>query len=271
MKLQVMENKSKNILSLQTYDPYSNEIAYFDLGYVPNNKSPLTSLQTQEINDVFTQLGISEIYKVTETTLQEFSGNRLVQELICFGDKSNSFGLIILRKPNTNGFDPFDWVVENLTIQNIKAAFYMSLIPSGSQNEPEKPTSIFTNVKTQGKNKVVTCTVCGKQTWVSSQQEYIARKNPNGYRHPGCAKFKSKDDREKQTKIQYLKQYPHSWKSRGFEVFSEWMEDTNNFLLWVEEQEKAQGKPFVKGSTRFRRKNFKEPFCPENLRMCSEI
>ena len=121
---------------------------------------------------------------------------------------------------------------------------------------------LITNERTTAKPHLVKCIVCKKSTYLSKQQKYAAEKK-GGYKHPGCAKFKDGSEKQKQTKNAYLKQYPYSWKSRGYSVDPIWMNDTNMFVEWVE----TQPIKYIRGTTRFTRKNSKQPWSPDNTMM----
>lgn len=54
----------------------------------------------------------------------------------------------------------------------------------------------------------------------------------------------------------------HGWVSRKMPICPEWLEDRGKFYNWVD----AQPIPFIKGDSRFSRKDKTQPWSPENTR-----
>ena len=56
------------------------------------------------------------------------------------------------------------------------------------------------------------------------------------------------------------------WVSRKMPICQEWLDDRTKFFAWVDDQ----CIPFIKGSSRFSRKNKTQPWSPENTRITTE-
>lgn len=58
----------------------------------------------------------------------------------------------------------------------------------------------------------------------------------------------------------------HGWVSRNMPICEEWVKDRGAFYNWVD----SQKMPYIKGSSRFRRKDKTQPWSPENTQFTTE-